>query len=183
MKVQATQLAGLKVVEVAPFHDVRGAFARWYCERELAAIIGNRHIVQINHSRTAVVGAVRGLHFQRSPHAEMKLIRCIQGRVWDVAVDLRQGSETFLQWHAEELTPESAQMMVIPEGFAHGFQVLAPESELVYLHTAFYAPEFEGGVRFDDPALGVVWPAPVTDVSARDLAHALIDQNFAALTV
>lgn len=183
MKVIATSLPGLKVVETTPSQDSRGAFARWYCERELAEIIGNRRIVQINHSHTVAMGAIRGLHFQKPPHAEMKLVRCIKGRVWDVAVDLRQGSPTYLKWHAEELTPANARMMAIPEGFAHGFQVLEPESELLYLHTAFYAPEFEGGVRFDDPVLDIEWPVPVKDVSARDQSHPLIDQAFVGLSV
>lgn len=183
MKIVATPLAGLSVVETTPFVDVRGAFARWYCEQELANVIGMRRIVQINHSRTTAVGAVRGLHFQEPPHAEMKLVRCIKGRVWDVAVDLRQGSKTFLQWHAEELTATNARMMLIPEGFAHGFQVLEPESELLYLHTAFFAPEFEGAVRYDDASLSITWPLPVSDVSQRDLQHPLINQDFVGLSV
>ena len=183
MKVIATPLPGLKVVETSPFQDSRGAFARWYCERELAEIVGNRQIVQINHSRTGGMGAVRGLHFQKPPHAEMKLVRCIKGRVWDVAVDLRQGSATYLKWHAEELTPTNARMMVIPEGFAHGFQEIEPESELLYLHTAFYAPESESGVRFDDPSIGIEWPLPVTDVSQRDRNHPLINLGFVGLSV
>lgn len=183
MKVIATPLLGLKVVETTPFQDSRGAFARWFCERELAEIMGNRRIVQINHSRTVAIGAVRGLHFQKPPHAEMKLVRCIKGRVWDVAVDVRQGSPTYLKWRAEELTPENARMMAIPEGFAHGFQVLEPESELLYLHTAFYETKSEGALRLDDPALGISWPLPVADVSERDQSHPLIDQTFVGLSV
>lgn len=183
MKVIDTSLPGLKVVETTPFQDSRGAFARCYCERELAEIIGNCRIVQINHSRTVAMGAIRGLHFQKPPHAEMKLVRCIKGRVWDVAVDLRQGSPTYLKWHAEELTPANARMMAIPEGFAHGFQVLEPESELLYLHTAFYAPEFESGLRFNDPVLDISWPMPLADVSLRDQSHPLIDQAFVGLNV
>lgn len=183
MKVIATSLPGLKVVETTPFNDSRGAFARWYCERELAEIIGNRQIAQINHSRTVTIGAVRGFHFQKPPHAEMKLVRCIKGRVWDVAVDLRKGSQTFLKWYAEELTPANARMMAIPEGFAHGFQVLEPESELIYLHTAFYAPEFEDGVRFDDPTIDIRWPLPFAEVSERDQSYPLIDHAFVGLSV
>lgn len=174
MKVIVTPLLGLKVIETTLFQDSRGAFARWYCERELAEIIGNRRILQINHSLTVAEGAVRGLHFQKPPHAEMKLVRCLKGRVWDVAVDIRKDSPTYLQWHAEELTPVNARMMVIPEGFAHGFQVLEPESELLYLHTAFYTAESESALRFDDPALGISWPVPVSDVSTRDLSHPLL---------
>lgn len=183
MKIISTSLPGLKVVQTTPFLDSRGAFARWFCERELAEIIGDHQIVQINHSKTVAGGAVRGLHFQKPPHSEMKLVRCIKGRVWDVAVDLRKGSPTCLKWHAEELTPANARMMAIPEGFAHGFQVLEPESELLYLHTAFYAPEFEGGLRFNDPVLDISWPMPVTDVSVRDQSHPIIDQIFVGLNV
>lgn len=183
MKVITTPLLGLKVVETIPYQDSRGAFARWHCERELLETIGNRQIVQINHSKTVAVGAVRGLHFQKPPHSEMKLVRCIKGRVWDVAVDLRKGSQTYLKWYAEELTPANARMMAIPEGFAHGFQVLEPESELLYLHTAFYVPEFEGGLRCNDPELDISWPLPVTDVSARDQSHPLIGQAFVGLNV
>jgi dTDP-4-dehydrorhamnose 3,5-epimerase len=103
--------------------------------------------------------------------------------VWDVAIDLRTGSPTFMQWHAEELSPENARMMVIPEGCGHGFQVMEEDSELLYLHTAFYAPEFEGGALFSDPRLNISWPLPITDLSERDRKHPLITPDFAGLTV
>lgn len=183
MNIISTAIQGLQIVETTPYTDTRGAFARLYCEQDLAILIEKRRIVQINHSRTAAVGAVRGLHFQSTPHAEMKLVRCLKGRVWDVAVDLRKGSESYLRWHAEELTPANGKMMVIPEGFAHGFQVLEPQSELLYLHTAFYAPESEGGLRFNDPKLDINWPLTVSDVSVRDQSHPLIDQAFVGLNV
>lgn len=183
MNILRTPIDGLMVIEATPHIDARGAFARLYCERELAEVIGQRRIVQINHSRTTQVGALRGLHFQYPPHAEMKLVRCIKGRVWDVAVDLRQGSPTFLRWHAEELTGDNQRMMLIPEGFAHGFQVLEAESELLYLHTAFYAPEAEGGLRHDDPRLGIRWPLSVSDLSARDASHPLIDASFQGIAL
>ena len=124
------------------------------------------------------VGAVRGLHFQLAPHAEMKLVRCLKGRVWDVAVDLRAGSPTFLQWHAETLSPDTMRMIVIPEGFAHGFQVLEPDSELLYLHTAAYNADAERAVRYDDPRLGIRWPLPVTQTSLRDAAHPPLGADF-----
>jgi len=171
------------VVESEPYTDHRGAFARLFCERTLAAVIGERHIVQINHSRTTAVGAVRGMHFQHPPHAEMKLVRCLRGRVWDVVVDLRAGSPTFLRWHAEELSAESSHMLVVPEGCAHGFQVLEADSELLYLHTTFYTPAAEGALRFDDPTLGIAWPLQVTDLSERDKNHALLTHDFAGLDV
>ena len=130
-----------------------------------------------------MVGAVRGLHFQHPPHAEMKLVRCLKGKVWDVAVDLRAGSSTFMQWHAEEMSPKNSRMLVIPEGCAHGFQVLEKNSELLYLHTSFYAPGFEGGVLFSDPRLNISWPLPVTDLSERDRHHPLIAPDFMGLIV
>lgn len=183
MKLLPTALAGVFVAETQAFQDSRGAFSRLFCERELAEAVGGRHIEQINQSRTSTVGAVRGLHFQRPPHAEMKMVRCLRGRVWDVAVDLRKGSPTFLQWHAQELSAANALMLVIPDGCAHGFQVLEPDSELLYLHTASYTPSAEGGLRFDDPALNIPWPLPVADLSERDKEHPLIDKNFQSITV
>lgn len=183
MRLEQAPLLGVWVAEAEPLSDTRGSFARWFCQRELASVIGERRIVQVNHSRTRKAGAVRGLHFQLPPHAEMKLVRCIRGRVWDVAVDIRAGSDTFLQWHGEELSPENGRMMLIPEGFAHGFQVLEPESELLYLHTEFYSPGHEGGIRWDDPALGIRWPLPVSDLSDRDRSHPLIDKDFIGVDV
>lgn len=183
MKKLSTHIDGIFVVETTPFNDQRGTFVRYYCENELSAAIGKRHIVQINMSRTHTVGAVRGLHFQRPPHAEMKMVRCLKGKVWDVAIDLRAGSSTFLQWYAEELSPENARMMVIPEGCGHGFQVMEEDSELLYLHTALYTPEFEGGVLFDDPRLNISWPLPVTDLSERDWKHPLMTEDFTGMTV
>jgi len=181
MNVVDTPLEGLKVATTQAFTDSRGAFSRLFCEQALASVLQGRRIVQVNHSLTHQVGAVRGLHFQRAPHAEMKLVRCLSGRIWDVAVDLRMDSPTFLRWHAEELTPNSGAMLVIPEGFAHGFQALAPDSELLYLHTAFYEPTAEGGLRHDDPRLGIRWPLEARDLSARDLKHPLLDESFLGL--
>jgi dTDP-4-dehydrorhamnose 3,5-epimerase len=183
VKFTRTALAGVVVVETTPVADHRGAFARLYCERELAPVIGAHRIVQINHSQTVTVGAVRGMHFQRPPHAEMKLVRCLKGRVWDVAVDVRAGSPTFLQWHAVELAPDNALMLVIPEGCAHGFQVLEPKSELLYLHTAFYVPEAAGGISCNDPRLGIPWPLPVADLSQRDAGHLPISSDFPGIAV
>lgn len=183
MNIHATPLADLMLVEVAPHVDARGAFARLFCNRALASVIGQRQIVQINHSQTRAVGSIRGLHYQHPPHAEMKLVRCLRGRVWDVAVDLRPQSPTFLRWHGQELTPENRLMMAIPEGFCHGFQVLEPESELLYLHTAHYAPQAEGGLRFDDPRLAIRWPLPLAGLSARDAAYPLLNADFAGVPV
>ncbi len=183
MIIHTTPVADLVVAESQVIKDERGAFARLFCEQELSSIIGSRRIVQINHSCTQAVGTVRGMHFQHAPHAEMKLVRCLKGKVWDVAVDLRSHSSSYKKWYAQELSPENARMMVIPEGFAHGFQVLEADSELLYLHTAFYKPEAEGGVRYDEPELGITWPLPVTDISARDSSHAYIDSSFGGIVL
>lgn len=182
MKVEATLLPGVMVVEGGAFDDDRGAFQRLFCEEELAEVLCGRRIVQINHSRTASVGAIRGMHYQRPPHAEMKLIRCLKGQVYDVAVDLRAGSATFLRWHGEILTPENRRMLVIPEGCAHGFQVLEPQSELLYLHTASYVPTAEDAVLYNDPQLGVAWPLPARALSARDSACPLLDDSFSGIS-
>jgi dTDP-4-dehydrorhamnose 3,5-epimerase len=179
---RSTAVRGVVVIEMNPFTDNRGAFTRLFCAAELEDVIGARRIVQINHSRTNAVAAVRGLHYQRPPHAEMKLITCLNGRVWDIALDLRAGSRTFLQWHAEELTPSNSRMIVIPEGCAHGFQVLEPGSELLYFHTAFYNSESEGGVRPTDPRLEIPWPLSISDLSQRDRNHPLLTDDFVGLT-
>ena len=178
MNILATAIARVSVIETKAFSDVRGSFTRLFCADELAPVIGERSIVQVNLSRTVGAGAIRGMHFQYPPHAEMKLVRCLSGRVWDVAVDLRTGSPTFLQWHAEELTADNLRMLVIPEGCAHGFQTLEADSELLYLHTAYYAPAWESGCRYDDPRLGINWPLPASDLSTRDRQHALLDAQF-----
>lgn len=179
MRIIDCEIEGLKLVESELIFDSRGSFSRNYCERELSQYIENRRVVQINQSKTITAGAVRGLHYQKSPNIEMKMVRCIKGRVWDVAVDLRRDSKTFLKWHAEELTPENARMMLIPEGFAHGFQAIEPASELLYLHTAFYDKESEDGIRYDDCNISIEWPLPVTEISIRDKNHKEIDiKNF-----
>lgn len=183
MNIFTTPLAGLNIAETLPFKDQRGMFERLFCAQELSSCLGERRIVQINHSRTVEVGAIRGIHYQHTPHAEMKLVRCIRGRVWDVAVDIRADSPTFLRWYGMELDGESGRMLVIPEGFAHGFQVLKADSELLYLHTEFYTPEAEGGLRYDDPQLAIEWPLPVGDLSARDRTHRFITAEFNGLSL
>ena len=183
IKLSSTAIHGVLVAETQRIADQRGAFARLFCENELSAALNGRRIVQANLSSTANAGAVRGMHYQLPPHAEMKLVRCIKGRVWDVAVDLRSRSPTFLKWHAEELTSKNARMLIIPEGCAHGFQVLEGKSDLLYLHTAAYAPEAEGGVRHDDTILSISWPLPVTDLSDRDRNHPNIPPNFPGFKV
>jgi len=183
VQINTTPISGVLTVDTAPVGDHRGSLTRCFCIAELEPILKSRIVQQINHTRTTSVGSIRGMHFQHYPNAEMKLIRCLKGRVWDIAVDLRSDSCTFLQWHAEELSETNLRMMVIPEGCAHGFQVLEPNSELLYLHTAKYERASEGAVRYSDPRLAIPWPLPVTDLSERDKSHPLLSQAFTGLTV
>lgn len=181
MRLTKTPIHGLMIAESIAHCDHRGAFQRYFCQPSLEDAVGTRSVVQINYSRTEHIGAIRGMHFQYPPFCEMKLVRCTRGKVWDVAVDLRHGSATFLKWHAEVLSPNNNRMFIIPEGFAHGFQVLEPGSELLYLHTALYNPEAEGAIRFDDPHPGIRWPIEATDISHRDQNHPLLSTQFAGI--
>lgn len=181
LTVTDTPLPGLRVVHRQPVGDDRGSLTRVFCASTLGAAGWTVGIAQINHTVTTFAGTVRGMHFQHPPHAEMKLVSCLRGEVWDVAVDLRAGSPTFLQWHAERLSADNGKALLIPEGFAHGFQSLADGCELLYLHSAPYVPTAEGGVRFDDPRLAIVWPRPVTQLSVRDRAHPLLSDQFTGL--
>jgi len=182
MDINLTAIPGVLVIETNTHEDVRGSFMRLFCQQELSGILCARSIIQINKSVTIQKGTIRGLHFQYSPYAEMKLVRCLKGKIFDVAVDLRKDSRTFLQWHSEILTPENNKMMAIPEGFAHGFQTLDHDSEVLYLHTAEYQTEFEGGVLFDDPQLNIQWPMVCIDISNRDRQHSLLDAHFTGLS-
>jgi dTDP-4-dehydrorhamnose 3,5-epimerase len=168
MQLTSLQIPDAFVVKQAVFADERGQFSRLFCQKTLAPILADREIKQVNFSQTHAKGTVRGLHYQYSPEAEMKFIRCIQGAVWDVMVDLRPDSPTFLQWHAEELSQENNTMVVIPEGCAHGFQALEAESALIYFHTAFYSKTAEGGIHVQAPELAIDWPLPVSNLSNKD---------------
>ena len=183
MNIIDTYISGVKIVESTVFQDDRGAFSRLFCKQEMESIFGDRSVLQINHSITSNVGAVRGLHFQQFPYAEMKIVRCLKGRVFDVAVDLRQESPTFLKWTSVELTPENRFSFVIPEGCAHGFQVLEKASELLYLHTEFYRPGSEGAVRYDDPMIGIKWPKKPVDLSSKDLSHLYLKDDFKGIVL
>ena len=181
LQINSTPFEGLYVIDTSAFIDHRGAFARWFCEDELAEVIGNRHIKNVNFSRTVKKGSVRGMHFQRPPKSEMKLIRCINGRILDVVIDIRLGSPTYLRHFSVELSAENMKMIVVPEGFAHGFQSLEDNSEIMYLVTEFYSPECEGGLRYNDPELKINWPLNVADISDKDAGHKLIDGTFKGL--
>ena len=169
-ELRPTPIAGAWELVSPAFSDHRGAFLNGFRTQEqaFAESWGQRPITQLNVSRTEAVGAVRGLHLQAAPHSEAKLVRCLRGRVWDVVVDLRPGSSTLGSWHAIELSTATGNALLIPEGCAHGFQVLEPGSELLYLHSGAWVPQAETGVHCCDRQLGITWPLPPTELSERD---------------
>jgi len=171
----------LGVVELIsqPFTDDRGIFLNAFRSNEpaFAEAWGDRSITQVNFSRTDSVGSVRGIHLQATPHSEAKLVRCLRGRVWDVAVDLRLNSITYGKWHAVELSSDQSNCLIIPEGCGHGYQVLEPNSELLYLHSGEWVPKLETGIKFNDPHLCVSWPLAPLNVSKRDLELPLLELN------
>ena len=183
LTIHKTPMNGLYVVETEPFVDHRGAFARWFCEEELEGVIGARRVKNVNFSRTAKAGSIRGMHFQRPPHAEMKMVRCIKGKVFDVAIDLRKNSETYLKWYGVELSETNMKLFVIPEGFAHGFQTLEDNVEMLYLHTEFYNKSSEGAIRYNDPSVSIQWPKVITGVSEKDASHPYIDDKFSGVVL
>lgn len=183
MQLRALPLPGLFSIQHRRHVDPRGQFSRLFCEGSLSAWGQPFHIRQINHSVTAERGSVRGLHYQTAVRPEAKLITCLRGSVWDVAVDLNPDSATFLHWHAEHLEAGDGHSLLIPPGFAHGFQTLTDDAELLYLHSADYAPDHEAGLSPHDPRLAIDWPLPVKNLSARDAAHPFIDSSFAGVRV
>ena len=176
--LSATPLAGLVLIQRLPMGDARGYLERLYCADELAAIAPGKPIVQINHTLTVKRGVVRGMHFQRPPHAETKVVSCLRGEVFDVAIDLRDNSPTFLHWHAEILSAENHKSLAIPEGFAHGFQTLTDNCEMLYFHTAAYHPAAEDALNARDPLLAIRWPQAISELSPRDAAHPPLHQDF-----
>jgi len=163
-----TKLKGAFVIEIEKLMDERGYFARAWCQREFREHGLETNFVQFNVSDSLVKGTVRGMHYQDPPYAETKLVRCTGGAVFDVMVDLRPDSPTFLQWISEILTPENGKMMYIPKGFAHGFQTLANQSMVFYQVSEFFAPDYYRGVRWNEPQLAITWPGDVTVISERD---------------
>lgn len=181
INIMKTQFSGLQVLQRKPIGDSRGYIERLFCAEELKTLVDGKTIVQINHTMTKNEGTVRGMHFQNPPHAEVKFVSCLRGKVFDVAVDLRSNSSTFMQWHAEVLSYSNHKTLVIPEGFAHGFQTLTNDCEMLYFHTAPYQPKAEGGLNSQDPRLAITWPLPITEISSRDTAHPLLNDSFAGI--
>ncbi len=176
--VISTDIRDLKVIRRKPVTDSRGYLERMFCINDLACVMAAGSIVQINRTHTKQLGAVRGMHYQLQPCAEIKLVTCLKGRVFDVAVDLRANSPTFLKSFAIELTENNHTTLLIPKGFAHGFQTLTADCEMLYFHSTQYSPVHERGLNVLDPLLGIEWPLPITDRSPRDLAHPMLTANF-----
>ena len=178
MTFTPTPLQGSYVIGLTPVTDERGWFGRYFCKEEFAAIGHSKEWVQMNHSASRQKATIRGMHFQVHPFSEIKLLRCVRGSVYDVIIDLRRSSPTFLQWFGTEISAENKKMIYIPEGFAHGFQCLSDDCELLYHHTAFYQPGYESGIRYNDPLVGINWPLPVSVISERDKTHELLTTDF-----
>ena len=178
MIFKPTPLHGSYIIELSPFSDARGWFARTYCSKEFQQIGHNKQWVQLNHSATFKTGTIRGMHYQMQPFSEIKMVRCIAGKVFDVIVDLRRHSSTFMQWFGAELSAANKKMLYIPEGFAHGFQTLEDNSELIYHHSEFYNTAAEAGIKYDEPLINIQWPLPLTEISDRDKNHPYITEHF-----
>ena len=179
--VLPTPINGLVQFQRQPFGDDRGSFERLFCREALAALGFSEPVAQVNHSITQTLGTIRGLHYQAPPCMEDKVVACVRGRVFDVAVDLRKGSPTFLKWHAAELTDSNHMGLMIPQGFAHGFQTLSDDAVLIYVHSQPYVPKASRGVHFADPALAIDWPVEVTRVSEADGSWPYIQDDFGGL--
>ena len=183
MNFEETKLAGSYVINISPVVDERGWFARTYCKDEFKKVGFNGEWVQINHSFTIKKGTVRGMHYQVPPFAEIKLVRCIAGAVFDVIIDLRKNSSTFLQWFGTGLSAENRKMIYIPEGFAHGFQALTDNCELIYHHSQYYKAGFEAGIKYNDPMIRIQWQLEPGNVSERDSGHAFLTKNFEGINL
>ncbi|WP_349437161.1 dTDP-4-dehydrorhamnose 3,5-epimerase family protein [Pararhizobium sp. A13] len=173
-----TPLDGLLVLTRRKMADERGFLSRLFCEDDLVVFGWQGRVAQLNETGTAFKGTVRGMHFQRPPHAEIKLVACTRGRILDVAVDIRRHSPTFLRHFAVELSEDNACSLLIPKGFAHGFQALTDDVRMIYAHSHPYAAEAEGGLNPQDPALAIDWPLPVINLSPRDAAHPLLSPDY-----
>lgn len=176
-------LEGLKIITRHRHGDNRGFFSRIFCIEELAMAGWNKPVMQINHTVTSKKGTIRGIHFQHPPYSEMKLVMCLRGEVYDVAVDIRQDSPTFLSWHGEILSANNNKALLIPKGFAHGFQTLTDDVELLYCHSAPYAPAFERGIQPTDPLLKITWPIEISMLSERDSNHPLLEEPFKGIMI
>lgn len=178
MIFKETDLPGSYIIELDKKGDDRGFFARFFCKQEMAEQGLNNEVVQINNSLSQKKGTLRGFHYQLSPYAEDKIVRCINGSLYDVIIDLRKDSETFGKWFGEELSAENRKMMYVPKGFAHGLITLEPDTEIFYMVTQYYAPEYERGIRWNDPMFNVQWPIEPVEISDKDKNHRDFDPEY-----
>ncbi len=176
-----TEIVGALEFESPRFGDERGSFSRWYCSEQIGQHIEHLSFKQVNNSINLLAGTVRGLHYQLGPQREYKIVRCIRGRVLDIVVDLRRDSKTFLNKVQVELSEKANNMLIVPPGCAHGFQVLEDDTQLLYCHTAEYLPEYESGVHIHDSTLNIRWPLPITELSERDKSLPHLSENFTGL--
>jgi dTDP-4-dehydrorhamnose 3,5-epimerase len=183
MKLQETKLKGCYLIDLDKNEDQRGFLNRFFCQKTLSPLLKSKSIRQINRTFTRNEGVVRGLHFQNPPFAEIKMVSCIKGEVWDVAVDLRKASPTFLQYYGVNLSENNPQCFFIPEGFAHGFQTLTPNCEMLYFHTEDYNIDAEGAINSADPLISIKWPKFIREKSERDSNHPMLDKNFLGLEI
>jgi dTDP-4-dehydrorhamnose 3,5-epimerase len=168
MRFEETNLGGAWLIDLLPVRDHRGFFARTFCVQAYADHGLTTGFVQHSTSQSVARGTLRGLHFQRAPYSEVKVVRCLKGAIWDVIIDLRSDSSTYRCWQGFELTEVNQRQLYVPAGFAHGFQTLCDDTQVSYLISAFYAPLWAGGVRYDDPAFAIDWPLPLTGISEKD---------------
>lgn len=171
MKFTETKLKGTFLIELEKREDSRGFFARTFCANEFRDHSLETKIVQTNMSQTLKKGTLRGMHFQKPPYQETKLVRCTRGAIYDVIIDLRPDSPTFKEWFGIELTAENHKMLFVPRGFAHGFVTLTDDCEVIYEVSEFYTSEFEVGIKYNDPAFNIKWPIKITDISEKDGAY------------
>jgi dTDP-4-dehydrorhamnose 3,5-epimerase len=183
MRATPLKLAGAYLIELSPLEDERGSFTRLFCRREFRDIRPDAEFVQVNFSTNKKKGTIRGMHLQRPPSAEAKLVTCVAGRALDVIVDVRKGSPTFLEYATIDLSAETCRMVFIPEGFAHGFQTLCDDTNLLYLHTQYYDAESEAGIHYADPAIGIDWPCDDVFISEKDRSRKLLTSSFQGFDV
>lgn len=172
MRFYPTKVHGAWLVHLEPVCDNRGYFARTFCVDEFAVHHLETSFPQHSFAHTAKKGTLRGMHFQREPHDEVKVVRCVRGSIWDVIIDIRPGSPTYLRWQEFELSSGNSHQLYVPAGFAHGYQTLCDDVEVNYLISTRYVPQSASGIRYDDPAFAITWPLPVTEISEKDLNYA-----------
>lgn len=183
LSISELPILGLKLISRKALADSRGSLTRIFCSETLKEAGWNQPIAQLNHTKTLMRGTIRGMHFQLPPHSELKLVNCIRGEIWDVVIDLRSDSPTFLKWHAEILSAENNCALLIPEGCAHGFQTKTDNVEVLYCHSKAYQQGSEAGLNPQDPFFSIEWPLEISELSSRDAGHPMISETFKGVII